>query len=87
MKQLVEMIVWFQKDLNQIRWLFNESFKNLWLLEVYRNWKQYLRQNISGKVNKYNKIGQDYQNLISNFACFLFVIVKVYFLESRLDAR
>ena len=27
-------------------------------------------QNIWHKVNKYSKIGQDFKNVISNFACF-----------------
>ena len=34
-------------------------------------------QNIWKKVKKFSKTGQDYKNLISNFACFLTAIVKV----------
>ena len=34
-------------------------------------------QNIWNKVKKFSKIGQDFKNLLSNFACFLTVIVKV----------
>ena len=29
-----------------------------------------LGQNIWHKLNKYNKIGQDFKNIISTFACF-----------------
>ena len=29
------------------------------------------------KVKKYSKIGQDFKNVISNFACFLTAIVNV----------
>ena len=34
-------------------------------------------QNIWQKVKKSSKIGQDFKNLLSNFACFLTAIVKV----------
>ena len=34
-------------------------------------------QNIWHKVKKSSRIGQDLQNLLSNFACFLTAIVKV----------
>ena len=34
-------------------------------------------QNIWHKVKKYGKIGQDFKNVISNFACFLTAIVNV----------
>ena len=34
-------------------------------------------QNILHKVKKYNKIGQDLEYIISNFACFLTPIVNV----------
>ena len=34
-------------------------------------------QNIWHKVKKSSKIGQDFKNLLSNFACFLTAIVKV----------
>ena len=34
-------------------------------------------QNIWHKVKKYSKTGQDYKNLISDFACFLTAFVKV----------
>ena len=34
-------------------------------------------QNIWHKVNRYNKIGQDFKNIISNFVCFLTAIVNV----------
>ena len=34
-------------------------------------------QNTWHKVKKYNKIGQDFKNVISNFACFLTAIVNV----------
>ena len=34
-------------------------------------------QNICQKVKKSSKIGQDFKNLISNFACFLRAIAKV----------
>ena len=57
------------------------------LLQVHGNLNQYPRQNILRKVNKYSKIGLEYKNAISNFACFLFVIVKVQFLEPRPRAR
>ena len=36
-------------------------------------------QNIWHKVKKYSKIGQDFKNVISNFACFLTAIVSFYF--------
>ena len=34
-------------------------------------------QNIWSKIKKYSKIEQDFQSLISNFACFLTAIVNV----------
>ena len=34
-------------------------------------------QNIWHKVKRYNKIGQDFKNRLSNFACFLTAIVNV----------
>ena len=34
-------------------------------------------QNIWRKLKKSSKIGQDFKNLLPNFACFLTVIVKV----------
>ena len=34
-------------------------------------------QNICHKLKRYNKIGQDFKNIISNFACFLTAIVNV----------
>ena len=34
-------------------------------------------KNIWHKVKIYNKIGQDFKNMISNFACFLTAIVNV----------
>ena len=34
-------------------------------------------QNIWHKLIKYNKIGQEFKNVISNFACFLTAIVNV----------
>ena len=34
-------------------------------------------QNIWYKAKKSSRIGQDFQNLLSNFACFLTAIVKV----------
>ena len=34
-------------------------------------------QNISHKLKKYCKIGQDFKNVISNFVCFLAAIVSV----------
>ena len=34
-------------------------------------------QNIWQKVKRYNKIGQGFKNIISNFACFLTAIVNV----------
>ena len=34
-------------------------------------------QNSWHKVKKSSKIGQDFKNLLSNFACFLTAIVKV----------
>ena len=34
-------------------------------------------QNIWHKVKRYNKTGQDFKNIISNFACFLTAIVNV----------
>ena len=34
-------------------------------------------QNISHKLKKYRKIGQDFKNVISNFVCFLAAIVSV----------
>ena len=34
-------------------------------------------QNIWHKVKKYSKIGQEFKNVISNFACFLTAIVNV----------
>ena len=34
-------------------------------------------QNISQKVKKYSKIGQDLKNVIYNFACFLTAVVNV----------
>ena len=36
-----------------------------------------LGQNIWHKVKKSSKIGQNFKNLLSNFACFLTDIVKV----------
>ena len=41
-------------------------------------------QNIWHKVKRYNKIGQGFKNIISNFACFLAAIVGVWFLEGGL---
>ena len=34
-------------------------------------------QNVWRKVKKFSKIGKDFKNLLSNFACFLTAIVKV----------
>ena len=34
-------------------------------------------QNVCHKVKKSSKIGQDFKNLLSNFACFLTAIAKV----------
>ena len=34
-------------------------------------------QNIWHRVKKHNKIGKDFENIISNFACFLAAIVNV----------
>ena len=34
-------------------------------------------KNIWHKVKKSNKIGQDFKNLLSNFACFMTAIVKI----------
>ena len=34
-------------------------------------------QNIWHKLKKYSKIGQDLKNVVSNFVCFLTVIVNV----------
>ena len=34
-------------------------------------------QNIWHKLNKYSKIGQDFNNVISNFACFVTPIFNV----------
>ena len=34
-------------------------------------------QNIWHKVKTYSKIGQDFKNVISNFACFLITTVKI----------
>ena len=34
-------------------------------------------QNIWQKLKRYNKIGQDFKNIISNFACFSTAIVNV----------
>ena len=44
-------------------------------------------QNVWQKVKRYNKIGQGFKNVISNFACFLTVIVNVSFLEGRKGIR
>ena len=35
------------------------------------------RQNIWHKIKKYSKIGQDFKNVTSTFACFLTAIVNV----------
>ena len=34
-------------------------------------------QNMWHKLKKYNKVGQDFKNVISNFACFFTAIVNV----------
>ena len=47
-------------------------------MNVHLNWLNYdPSQNIWHKVKKYSKIGQDFKNLISDFACFLTAIVNV----------
>ena len=48
------------------------SFSNLQLILNYIPGR-----NIWHKVKKSCKIGQDFKNLLSNFACFLTAIVKV----------
>ena len=44
----------------------------LYTIAIYNSGK-----NIWHKVKRYNKIGQDFKNTISNFACFLTAIVNV----------
>ena len=46
-----------------------------------------LAKNISHKLSKYKKNGQDSKNAKSNFAYFLTAIVNVYFMEGRLGTR
>ena len=64
-----------------------ESYRNVPKSQVRRRLDQIMvkkfvsldnpGQNIWCKVKRYNKIGQDFKNLISNFACFLTSIVNV----------
>ena len=69
-----------------LAWLFVLHPSLLWsswpLLSIYNP-----RQNIWHKLKKCNKIGQDFKNVISSFACFLTAIVNVSFLEERLGTR
>ena len=44
-------------------------------------------QNLWHKVKRYNKIGQDFKNIVTNFAWFLTAIVNIEFLEGRLGIR
>ena len=57
--------------------------KNTSLKETESNYSQKFvfsenpGKNIRHKVKKSSKIGQDFKNFLSNFACFLTVIIKV----------
>ena len=44
-------------------------------------------QNISNKIEKSSKTGQDKKSLISTFACSLTAIAKVEFVQGRLVTR
>ena len=66
-------------------WFSQSEISNQWCLRLfknvskkvllYENWNPV--QNIWHKVTKYSKIGQDFKNVISDFACFLTAIANV----------
>ena len=66
-------------------WFSQSEISNQWCLRLfknvskkvllYENWNP--GQNIWHKVTKYSKIGQDFKNVISDFACFLTAIANV----------
>ena len=70
-------------------WIIGQFFKQIWSHfsglrpknrpEAAWNYTFFYNpgQNIWHKLKKYIKIGQDFKNVISNFACFLTAIVNV----------